>query len=84
MARKLEPREVTTEVWGMNIIVKGSKLGVVISTPQGQRRIMWTKMGPVMAKLVNAEVQEYLDDKAADAALTPEQRAEKYQEMMGS
>lgn len=68
----------------MNFIVKGTKLGVVLSTPQGDRKTMWAKMGPRMAKLVNAEVQEYLDEKAAEAAMTPEELAKKYEECMGT
>jgi len=84
MARKLEPQELTTEVWGLNFIVKGAKLGFVMTTPQGKRQVMWTKMPPRMSKVVNAEVKEYLDEKAAEAKLTPAQIAEKYEEMMGS
>jgi hypothetical protein len=84
MAPRKEPAELTTEVWGLNFFVRGAKVCFVVCDPAGKQKRFWAKMTPRMSKAVNECVNDYLEDKAADAALTPQQLAKKYEECMGS
>lgn len=84
MAAKKEPREITTEVWGLNIVIEGTKLGIVFTEPTGERKKMWAKMTPTMAKFVKKEVDEYLEERRRVGAMSSGEIAKFYEEQMGS
>ncbi len=82
--KKEEPKQLTTEVWGLNFFLKGKRLCWVTRTPQGKETRYWMDVPPKALKAIEKVVNEHLEAEAEDAKLTPAELAEKYQEMMGS
>jgi hypothetical protein len=84
MAATKEKLEITTEIWGLNIVFKAGRLGVVFTTPEGHRKVSWTPLPPKMAETIKAEIEKHVAAKEANAKLTPQELADKYAEMMGT
>ena len=76
--------QLTTEVYGLNFLIKGNRICFITRTPQGKETKYWNDLTPRTIKAISKVINEHLEAEAIDKNLTQAQLAEKYQEMMGS
>lgn len=79
-----EMKQIHTDVWSLRFFVKGKRICFVTHTPQGKETRHWADLPPKTMTAIMKEINAHLEHEAYEASLTPEQRAEMYQEMMGS
>lgn len=77
-------KQLTTEVYGLNFLIKGNRLCFIVRSPQGKETNYWTPLNPRTLKVISKLIKDHIDAEEIDKNLTPAQLAEKYQEMMGS
>jgi hypothetical protein len=75
---------IHTDVYGLRFFIKGKRICFIVHTPQGKETRHWADLPPKTLAAVMKEINAHLEEEARVAAMTPQERAEMYQEMMGS
>jgi predicted Fe-S protein YdhL (DUF1289 family) len=71
-------KQLTTEIWGLNFLIKGNRLCFITRTPQGVETHHWVTMTAKMKAAVTQKVEAHLTALEERAKMTPQQIADSY------
>lgn len=78
--------KINTGVFGLYFFLKGNRLCFVIDEHRVDKKEkrFWVDLSPKAFSAVSKIVNDHLEAETEERKLTPQQLAEKYEEMMGS